>query len=531
MARRHMTSSVATVARHLRSAALAAGVAGIAACGGGGGSEPGPASSSAWTPGVFAPASWFAGHCAVPRIGSGDIQGQTVDENNWLRSWSHDLYLWYDEIVDQNPALYETPAYFELMKTMATTPSGAPKDKFHFSMPTDEWESQSQSGISAGYGAMWSVVRATPPREVRVAYTEPGSPAAAASLARGDRVMVVDGVDLVHDSTAAGIDAVVAALFPDGPGSSHTFTISDAETGQDRIVTMTSVAVTLTPVPVVRTVETDSGNVGYILFNDHVATAERALIDAVHELSTANVSDLVLDLRYNSGGFLVIASQLAYMIAGRAATEGKPFESLRFNDKHRNVNPVTGQSLSPLPFTPTTVGLSAFPTGAPLPTLNLARVFVLTGASTCSASESIINGLNGVDVEVVQVGASTCGKPYGFYPADNCGTTYFSVQFQGANAKGFGAYDEGFAPSDQAGTNGATNPGCTIADDFERALGDTAEARFATAIDYRATGMCAVSNVQQAPASGIGRVPEVPIDARGGTVQKPLWLQNRIMLE
>ena len=34
-------------------------------------------------------------------------------------------------------------------------------------------------------------------------------------------------------------------------------------------------------------------------------------------------------------------------------------------------------------------------------------------------------------VQVFQIGSTTCGKPYGFYPQDNCGTTYFSIQFQG----------------------------------------------------------------------------------------------------
>ena len=60
---------------------------------------------------------------------------------------------------------------------------------------------------------------------------------------------------------------------------------------------------------------------------------------------------------------------------------------------------------------------------------------VLTGPDTCSASESVINGLRGVDVEVNLIGGPTCGKPYGFYPQDNCGTTYFAIQFQGVNAR------------------------------------------------------------------------------------------------
>src|SRR5690606_32914300 len=140
-----------------------------------------------------------------------------------------------------------------------------------------------------------------------------------------------------------------------------------------------------------------SGPVGYILFNDHIATAEAGLVDAIETLSAANVQDLVLDLRYNGGGYLAIASQLAYMIAGSARTAGQVFENTLWNDKHPSTNPVTGQPLAPMPFIDETIGLSV-PEGTPLPTLNLSRVFVLTSEGTCSASESIMNGLRGVDV-------------------------------------------------------------------------------------------------------------------------------------
>jgi carboxyl-terminal processing protease len=516
----------------LRAAGLTVLIASAAACGGGGGTSSltGNEPASGWTAGVFQQASTFAKRCAAPRPGHGEGQGRVVDENNWLRSWSHDLYLWYREIVDRDPALYSTPEYFNLMKTTATTPSGAPKDNFHFSMPTDEWEALAGSGVAVGYGAMWAVVRPQPPRMIRVAYVEPGSPADLHGLRRGDRVTVVDSVDVVHDPTAAGVDAILAGLFPRQRGSSHTLTLQDSSL-QQRVVTMTSEDVELTPVPLVRTLATETGAVGYILFNDHVATAERALIDAVHELAAANVAELVLDLRYNSGGFLVIASQLAYMIAGPAATSGKAFEVMRFNDKHHSVNPVTGAPLQPLAFRSTTAGLSAFPAGQPLPALNLRRVLVLTGENTCSASESIINGLRGIDIDVVQIGATTCGKPYGFYPADNCGTTYFSVQFEGLNHRNEGGFVDGFSPSSPPGARGIVNPGCALDDDFERALGDGSEARLAQALLYRTEGACTDVAVQHAAPDGISRSEAGTSEPLRHASPKPMWLQNRIMLE
>src|ERR1700724_259686 len=112
-------------------------------------------------------------------------------------------------------------------------------------------------------------------------------------------------------------------------------------------VTLQSAVVTETPVPTVTTLSTATGAVGYILFNDHIATSEQELINAITQLQTANVVDLVLDLRYNGGGYLDIASELAYMIAGPVPTAGKPFDQQTFNAKYTSTNPVTGDPLTP----------------------------------------------------------------------------------------------------------------------------------------------------------------------------------------
>jgi carboxyl-terminal processing protease len=198
------------------------------------------------------------------------------------------------------------------------------------------------------------------------------------------------------------------------------------------------------------------------------------LVNAITQLKTAGVTDLVLDVRYNGGGLLYIASELAYMIAGPTATAGKVFEQAQFNDKIRP-DPAT-------PFFATAFGFSA-PKGLALPYLGLKRVSLLTSAGTCSASEAIINGLQGIDIEVNMIGGQTCGKPYGFYPTPNCGTTYFTIQFKGVNNKGFGDYADGIAAT------------CNVADDFTRALGDPAEGQLAAALSYRESKICPPASV------------------------------------
>jgi C-terminal processing protease CtpA/Prc len=509
--------------------------AAIAGCGGGGGDASGggtsPPPGSTWVAGSFLPASSFAGKCVNPRSGTNpqtglpynEVLGTATDENNFLRSWSNDLYLWYNEIVDRDPSLYATPQYFDLLKTSQVTTSGAPKDKFHFTYSTSEWLSLSQSGVEAGYGAHWAAVASLPPRRIVVAYTEPGSPAASSpAFTRGAEVLRVDGVDVVSSNTTAQIDVFVAGLYPESTGEQHTFTTRD-RFGTQRTVTLTSAAITKTPVPVSSVIDFNGERVGYLLFNDHILTAEQPLIAAIDGMRTANVTDLVLDLRYNGGGYLFLASQLAYMIAGPARASGQTFERLQFNDKHPSIDPVTRQPLTPVPF------LSTSSTNQPLPTLNLSRVFVLTGGTTCSASESIINGLRGVGVQVVQIGSTTCGKPYGFYPQDNCGTTYFSIQFKGVNAAGFGDYTDGFAPSNAPGVGGTrvAGQGCSVADDFNDELGALTEDRLQAALDQTTGASCPAPTGQK--PSFTKPANDASVDDADVVVRKSPLLMNRIL--
>jgi carboxyl-terminal processing protease len=488
------------LARQARWVLPLAGLAALCGCGGSGSLAPagsgGGGSGSDWTAGVFEPSAQFAALCQNPRTGTDpynnnqpypDRQGSTLDENNWLRSWTHELYLWYDEVTDVNPASYSTSDYFQLMKTMETTASGAPKDRFHFTYPTSTWEQLSEAGVEVGYGVQWEILAATPPRSVRIAYLETNLPATTASqnLVRGDTVLTVDGADVVNATDQTSVNTINAGLSPSTAGETHTFTVEDPGSSTPRTVTLTAAAVTSTPVLVEKTVTgPDGSTVGYILYNDQVATAESELISAINDLKSRGVTDLVLDLRYDGGGLLDLASEVGYMIGG-SQTAGQTFELEQFNNQYTSTNPVTGQPNTPTLFPTTTQGFSTT-AGQPLPTLNLMRVAVITGQDTCSASESIMNALQGVGVTVYQIGSTTCGKPYGFYPQDNCGTTYFSIQFQGVNAKGVGGYGDGFSPANTSPSVGVPVPGCSVADDFAHALGDPSEGRLAVALAYLA---------------------------------------------
>ena len=504
--------------RGVRAALAGAALLALGACGGGGGGS----SSNGVDPNSGLPASsTLAEHCAAPRGANvldengqpyGDVPGTLSDEKAWVRSWIDETYLWYQDVrnlstTTLDASRYADPvAYFNALKTPLFTASGKAKDPFHFIYDTPTWVALSRSGQSVGYGFDIALLSATPPRKAVVAFTDPGTPAAAANITRGAEILTVDGVDLVNDPTQAGVNALNAGLFPDAAGS-HVFTIRDLGAASTRSVTLVAGTQTSAPVQNVKTLPAPNDKVGYILFNDHIATSEPQLIAAISQLQTAGVTDLVLDIRYNGGGYLDIASELAYMIAGPTPTTGKVFEKLTFNDK----NPFgLSDAQRTTPFHAASLGFApGTSSGQPLPFLGLSRVFVLTGSGTCSASEAIMNGLRGVGVTVNQIGTTTCGKPYGFYPQDNCGTTFFSIQFKGVNQLGFGDYADGFVPT------------CAVSDDFNHALGDPAEARLAMALGFRQSGACV-------PASSSGTAKIQSARSAGELAPEPILVRSAL---
>lgn len=249
-------------------------------------------------------------------------------------------------------------------------------------------------------------------------------------------------------------------------------------------------------VPLSKVVNSVGGRkVGYVLFNDHDAQAPDALIAAFEGLRTAAVTDLVLDMRYNSGGFLYVAQTAASLVTSPQAS-GKVFEQLRYNNKRQAESAASALLFS----SQLQVGGTRYPRGSTLPQLSLPRLYVLSSSLTCSASESVINSLRGIDIEVVVIGDTTCGKPYGFRRKDNCGLAFFPIEFQGYNARGVGDYTGGIPPT------------CRVAENLSSALGSTDEPLLAAALRHVDTGSC-----PPAPARAEGLLSQNLLNADRGT--------------
>jgi hypothetical protein len=511
-------------------ALLLAGTVLLAACGGGssGGANIAPSGAS----GIATAQSCAPDNPYRADATSATTAGSLANEKAWLRAYVDAAYLWYNEVpsIDANAAPFSGPMsqldgrgvplpisnYFEALKTPAITPSGKRRDQFSFTYPTKAWNDLSQSGVSAGYGVEWKRISSSPPRNWRVAFVQLGTPAATAGLQRGDTLKTVDGVDFANGSD---VNAINAALFPQ-VGTTHSFVLARVGSA-DVSVNMTAANVTLTPVPQTKTFTNSNGaKVGYILFNDHIATSEAQLIAAVNQLKTDNVTELILDLRYNGGGYLFIASRLSYMIAGGTRTQGKFFEKLQYNSKRTTEN-----NQAATPFYDTACILNnqfQCTSNQPLPTLNLGRVYVLVQGDTCSASEAIVNGLRGIDVDVQLIGTNTCGKPYGFTAKDNCGISYFPVEFQGNNYKGFGDYADGFIPAG-TGTTANNVPGCRVNDDLSKPLGDATEAMIATALFRQA-------NPTSCPNPALASILSAGAKAEQGSLLRSPVRENRFLV-
>jgi len=492
----------------------------LASCGGGSSGSstaaarvpvPPPVSQApTFTSGVFAPRDNFVAQCAAPRSGNDpdgnaypDRAGSTLIEKFWLRSWSHETYLWNNEIEDRDPnSIPDRVDYFDTLITneLSETGSGRLKDDFHFSESTEDFFDRRNSAATSGYGVRLAFINSTAPnREIRVLYTEPDSPASAVqngevNFQRGALLLEIDGEDVINGNDT---DTLNGGLFPTNAGETHSFKVRDPNSDTDRTFTITSQDIAPSPVNRTEILDTATGKVGYMLFNTFSPfESENSLNEAFTLLQNEDVDDLVLDLRYNGGGLVAVAAQLGYMIAGSGPTSGKTASLLQYNDDAGNTDPTSAGNpvVDPIPFLSTGVGFSVT-RGTRLATVSLPRVYILTTEGTCSASELVINSLRGIDYEVVIIGDTTCGKPYGFLPTDNCGRTYYTIQFRSLNDKGFGDYSDGFSPQDTNNTFSEKSPGCTIADNVSATsaeLGDPDEALLSAALYYRDNGMCPV---------------------------------------
>jgi hypothetical protein len=379
-----------------------------------------------------------------------------TDQKNWLAGYMDDWYFWTAASPKPAPGPYaDALAYLEALRYTGTD-SRFPADRWSYTQSSEAFNSFFTDGMTLGYGLAVAGLELAKDgsKPLYVRHVDPGSPAAAAGILRGDRVTQIAGRAASDVIAADDFSALTAST----PG--QTVALSTTRAGSAAFSGSLSAArYSLVPVTGTTVLQSPGGRkLGYVAVKDMISQAQGPADAAFAQFKAAGVADVVLDLRYNGGGLVSVGATLAGYMAGHRGA-GLNYASLVYNDKHSASN-------------------SHFPFAVPAAALSLPRVFVLMGRRTCSASEQVINGLRGAGLEVVAIGENTCGKPMGFQPTTQCGTTYSIVNFESLNQLGAGRYFSGFAPT------------CAVAEDFSVAQASGADPLMAAAARYADGGGC-----------------------------------------
>lgn len=264
----------------------------------------------------------------------------------------------------------------------------------------------------------------------------PDSPASEAGIYRGVIIEKIDGVTVNMNNY---IEMYYKLQLPT---AGYTINITDYDGNP---YSLTAASIYLNPVLHTSVAELAGRKIGYLVYDNFDAGFDQELLDAFKELSMEGVTDFVLDLRYNGGGYVVSANLIASCIAG-SKSDGKVFCKYRYNDSRmktlKDEDLITNFYYNSIP---QLGGQSAAASS-----LNLNKIYCIVGSGTASASELVINGLRGIDVDVVLIGEQTVGKNVGMEveTKEIDGSTYrfAPITFQSYNAKEFGDYQDGFTP-------------------------------------------------------------------------------------
>ena len=364
-----------------------------------------------------------------------------------------------------------------------------PEDRFSFLLTEQEYQDRYVTAAFAGFG--FSSVLTTDNR-VLIRYVYDNSPAAEAGINRADQLIAVDGVD-VNELLEQG--TYNEALGPSEAGVTVELTWRNPAGDEfTEVITKESVATNTVFAP--QTFSVDGREVGYFVLDSFINRTGDDLNEAYNQMAAANVDDLVIDVRYNGGGLIRYANQLATQAAGNNVI-GEEFLTYNFNSNNQNMNETV-----------------LFGLGEGVQQLDLERVFVLTTGASCSSSEILINSLEPF-VEVVVVGGATCGKPVGQLITPLCDKRTFVVNFETVNALDEGRYFDGLQPT------------CPAIDTIATDWGDPADPLLAAASSYIETGSCPVALSQATALSkdaiATGSIAEVVSDQPKGPALIEKW--------
>lgn len=438
----------------------------------------------------------------VPTTGS-----RTEFTQDSIFLYAEEAYLWYDDLPDYTtfaPRSYTDAStdlenfqneLFDLTQYPINPNTGysyeyvsatASYSKYSFIMENDASSNARLRAASAiddsnyDFGIELTAITAY---DIRLSYVAPNSPADHADLARGLKVIQINNQNISAASQSA-VNYVNSAL------NSSPIQLTTVSNDGDTVSTTLSMETYVEdPIYTTKVIDVDDeSKTGYLCMSYFAALSdvETELEDVFSDFSDAGVSTLIVDFRYNGGGYVQTAAYLLDLIAP-SSLDGQKAYSETFNDKLQNGkakvlanqlvldsngDPISYQNryatYADIDYTED--GNTAyFDKTGDLDNLSTV-VFIVTG-STASASELVINALSPY-LNVILVGDQTYGKPVGFFEIGIDEYSMYIPNFQIYNADGEGDYFDGFTPDIYA------------SDDPTYDLGDAEEASLSAALAY-----------------------------------------------
>lgn len=372
----------------------------------------------------------------------------------------NDYYLWQEEVPALADAIkpvgsakykelirpYPEPeAFFESLKHE--------DDKYSIIRSNYEDIENSIKGIDANNGLEFILSRYGSGDAVMgvVTYILEGSDAVGKNIKRGDIFTRVDGQNL-------NVSNYRELLF--GDNLSYTLDMADLS---NNLLIPNGKNITLTktekfqsnPIQIHKIIESGGKKIGYLMYNQFADGFDDDLNEIFSIFQSQQINELILDLRYNGGGLVRSAVNLAGMITGQF--DGEVFAKYLWNKKlmdYLNTDPERFAGNLGENFT------NKLGDGTAINSLNFNKVYVITSGRSASSSELVINGLSPY-INVIQVGDNTYGKNVGGPAAlydyiDNNRTknpdhTYaiYCMTFYSANSQNFYDYADGLAPQEE----------------------------------------------------------------------------------
>lgn len=343
-----------------------------------------------------------------------DIQTKTVKGVNFFAANCLNVYyLWNKDIktdLDNWLKKYATADPFEKVKEIRYKKDGKEYDRW--TEITNDYQSLvgTLEGVTTTYGCDMTLKlldKTTVCAIVTVVYA--GGPAEKAGLKRGDVMVTFNGKSM----NTGNYRSVIYDEFLYAPGC--TVGILDLNTMQiGKALSMTPVTMYEDPVVYKSVFNIGGRKVAYLVYTSFTLKSVPDLIEACNYFKQQGVKELILDLRYNGGGYVVAEEALASMLApSDAVSSGALFEQEIYNAEltdyyKKKMGENALKSFFKTSFTYTDEGVEKTYSTAGS-NIGLSKIYAIVTSGTASASESILVGLKPyMDIDII--GERTVGK-------------------------------------------------------------------------------------------------------------------------